>query len=502
MDPTEMSGKKIVLTSDGTMMSSYNGGVLLGFAAILPRSLIPERIFRWLFCPPVDAAPDGSALQAPCGMRKIEAALIEAGFDRNDVMVAHPDHLEKAVGPDTEIVGITHDDPLGKIAIREIEEMIGRGPPYNRSKFLELLNHPLIREHRPRVVVGGNGAWELEDEDVPVDHIFIGEGETDFPRLCESIISGEEAPRVVCGNVVRGEKIPVNRGATIGGIVEVGRGCFRGCKFCSPTMRSLRHRPVFRILEDVEVNLQSGVKDVLLHSEDFFMYGSKGMTPNRDKLLGLISRVKEKDPKTLDVSHLSLATVYHNQEILKEISEIVGVGFDQKYMSAWIGIETGSARVLEMHMPKKALPSSPDAWPEMVQSCYALFDDESWLPVASLVLGLPGESAEDVIETIELVESLGEYTGLMLPLFFTPMDMTGLEGEMGFGRRSALPEHWELVGICLEYNMSHLKRLHRLYSERMTTGPIEHMALYGMNLLADRVLKKYIKRMKEGEPPN
>ena len=140
-----MQGKKIVLTSDLTMMSSYHGGGLLGFAATLPKSIVPDFAFRRLFCPPVAAAPDGSALFAPCGMRKVEAALLEAGFDRSEVMVAHPDHLDKAIGSETEIVSITHDDPLGKIALREIEEMIGRGEPHNRSKFLALINHPLIK---------------------------------------------------------------------------------------------------------------------------------------------------------------------------------------------------------------------------------------------------------------------------------------------------------------------------------------------------------------------
>ena len=139
----------------------------------MPKSVMPDSVFRWLFCPPVAAAPDGSALLAPCGMRKVEAALLDAGFDRSEVTVAHPDHLDKAIGPETEIVGITHDDPLGKIAIREIEEMIGRGVPHNRSKFLALVNHPLIKKHKPKLVVGGNGAWELVGEEVPVDP-FMG----------------------------------------------------------------------------------------------------------------------------------------------------------------------------------------------------------------------------------------------------------------------------------------------------------------------------------------
>ena len=135
----QMPGKRIVLTSDATMMSSYHGGVMLGFAAIMPRATLPDWIFHKFFCPPVPAAKDGSAAIAPCGMRKVEAALLEAGFSREEVMVAHPYHLDKAIGPETKIVGITHDDPMGKIAVREIEDIIGRGPPFNRSKFLELV---------------------------------------------------------------------------------------------------------------------------------------------------------------------------------------------------------------------------------------------------------------------------------------------------------------------------------------------------------------------------
>jgi len=155
-----------------------------------------------------------------------------------------------------------------------------------------------------------------------------------------------------------------------------------------------------------------------------------------------------------------------------------------------------------MHMPRKALPSQIEQWPEMVRDCYSLFDEESWLPVASLVLGLPGETAQDVVQTMELVESLKDYTGLMLPLFFTTIADTKLGGVKGFGKENALPEHWQLVGLCLEYNLRHLKRLHRLYSERMTAGFVVHVALTGINLLADKVLNKYLKRMKRGEPPN
>lgn len=500
MPPSQ--GKKIVLTSDETMMSSYHGGVMLGFAAIMPKRALPDFVFHKFFCPPVPAAADGSAALAPCGMRKVEAALLEAGFSRDEVMVAHPLHLDRAIGPDTKVVGITHDDPMGKIAVREIEEIIGRGPPFNRSKFLELLTHPLIQKHKPAVVLGGNGAWEALGEKVGVDVIYLGEAESDFPDICRKIISGESVPPVIRGRAVPGEDIPACRGATIGGIVEIGRGCWRGCAFCSPANRVMRHRPVDDIIKDVQANLEAGQKDIILHSEDFFSYGYRSAGPDQRMILDLVRAVKRQRPKTIDVSHLSLASVYQNQNLLRQVSEIVGVGSDQNHMSAWIGIESGSCRILRMHMPNKARPAEIEDWPEIVRECYSLFAEESWLPVASLVLGLPGEKAEDVIKTTELVDSLMDYTGLMLPLFFTTIADTKLGGSKGFSRQDALPEHWQLVGLCLEYNLRHLKKLHRLYQERMTAGFGVHLALRGINLLADIMLSKYIKRMKRGEPPN
>ena len=500
MPPSQ--GKKIVLTSDETMMSSYHGGVMLGFAAIMPKRALPDFVFHKFFCPPVPAAADGSAALAPCGMRKVEAALLEAGFSRDEVMVAHPLHLDRAIGPDTKVVGITHDDPMGKIAVREIEEIIGRGPPFNRSKFLELLTHPLIQKHKPAVVLGGNGAWEALGEKVGVDVIYLGEAESDFPDICRKIISGESVPPVIRGRAVPGEDIPACRGATIGGIVEIGRGCWRGCAFCSPANRVMRHRPVDDIIRDVQANLEAGQKDIILHSEDFFSYGYRSAGPDQRMILDLVRAVKRQRPKTIDVSHLSLASVYQNQNLLRQVSEIVCVGSDQNHMSAWIGIESGSCRILRMHMPNKARPAEIEDWPEIVRECYSLFAEESWLPVASLVLGLPGEKAEDVIKTTELVDSLMDYTGLMLPLFFTTIADTKLGGSKGFSRQDALPEHWQLVGLCLEYNLRHLKKLHRFYQERMTAGFGVHLALRGINLLADIMLNKYIKRMKRGEPPN
>lgn len=54
----------------------------------------------------------GSINIAPCGTRKIEAALIDYGYSEDDIIIAYPEHLEKVIGPKTKVVGVTENDPL------------------------------------------------------------------------------------------------------------------------------------------------------------------------------------------------------------------------------------------------------------------------------------------------------------------------------------------------------------------------------------------------------
>jgi hypothetical protein len=109
----EDSGYKVVLTADRTLMSEYHGILFLGFGACVPRGVILDQLYFSLICPSVESNVDGSVKYAPNGTRKIEAALWNSGFKRADVIVTHPEHLEKVVGSNTKVVGITENDPFG-----------------------------------------------------------------------------------------------------------------------------------------------------------------------------------------------------------------------------------------------------------------------------------------------------------------------------------------------------------------------------------------------------
>jgi len=306
-------GYKIVLTADRTLMSEYHGGIFLGFSACVPKGIIPDWAYFSFFCPSVGVLENGAAKYAPYGTRKVEAALLEYGFKADEVVVAHPEHLHKVIGPNTRVVGVTENDPLGiGPATTTFTEVLG-GEAYMKIKFKELLNHPAIKKYKPKIIVGGPGSWQLEPEHVRkklgIDCVVIGEGERVVGQLFEKAVKGEQLPEVVHGEVVPVDEIPVIRNATIDGLVEIARGCGRGCRFCVPTLQQFRCRPIKDILKEVEVNLRAGRRP-LLHAEDVLRYKAKGFQINREAVAELFRTVKNyPGVESVGISHFALSSV-------------------------------------------------------------------------------------------------------------------------------------------------------------------------------------------------
>ncbi|MEM2031054.1 MAG: cobalamin-dependent protein, partial [Archaeoglobaceae archaeon] len=244
---------KIVLTAERCLMSNYNGALFLGFMGCAPKNLIPSPLFFRFVCPPVAMDKNGAVL-APNGTRKIEAALIENGFE---VIVVPPEKIEKFARK-AKAIGITTNDPLGLgPASSTFSGRYGlvKEESYNAFCFKRLVQK-VNEVSDAKIVVGGAGAWQLADEkimkELGIDVVVIGEGEKIAPEIFGKILNGEDVHGIFYGDVV--EQIPVNRRATVGGIVEIARGCGRGCKFCQPTLQRLRSRPLADIIEEVKVN--------------------------------------------------------------------------------------------------------------------------------------------------------------------------------------------------------------------------------------------------------
>jgi radical SAM superfamily enzyme YgiQ (UPF0313 family) len=403
-------------------MSEYAGGIFLGFSACIPKGLVPDRFYFSLFCPSVPVNKDGSAKFAPCGIRKTEAQLLSNGFDREDVIVAHPDYLDKVVGENTKVLGVNETDPLGMgPATSTFTQMFSLGEAYMATKFKELLNNSAVQKYKPKIIVGGPGAWQLEDDaarrSLGVDCVVIGEGEKVVSALFDKATKGVSIPEVSHGPVAEEQDIPIIQGATIDGIIEIARGCGRGCAFCVPTLQRYRCLSIGHILKEVEVNLQAGRRP-LLHAEDVLRYKAKGFEINEPAVKELFSTVYHyPGVKAVGISHFALSSVASAPNLIKDLSEILDIKKDGEFFGGQCGIETGSPQLIRELMAGKAKPFEPEQWPQVVVDAFRILSENNWVPCATLIIGLPGETEADIELTIDLVNRLHEYKSLFVPLF-------------------------------------------------------------------------------------
>ena len=491
---------KIVLTADKTLMSEYNRHVFLGFSACAPK-YIPGWIYTKIFLPPAKQ-DNGNIRYAHCAQRKIEASLINNGFKESDVAVAHPDKLKKVINKDTKVLCITTHDPLGLGPASTTFSDLGGKETYTSVYFRELVNNPLIRKYDLTVLVGGSGAWQLTDERIMtklgIDCVVVGEGEITAVDLINKVLNKQEIPPIVQGEVVSLDQIPLIRKPTLNGIVEICRGCGRGCRFCNPTMLNFRCQPLDYILKEIQVNVNAD-RGVLFHAEDVLRYQANGFEPNESATLNLFNETK-KLTDDIAISHFAHASVASKPELVENISEIMDVGSKScPFISGQVGIETGSIRIVEKYMKGKAKPFKPNEWPEMIFQSHKILNDSKWVPVETLIVGLPGEKPQDVRKTIDMLHDLSKYKSLIVPLYFVPIG--NLKGSGFFKTKDNTPEHWELLATSIYHNF---KWIYNLADENLKAINMSRLKIYAIKKVIkhmERKMEPYLKLMNDGINP-
>ena len=451
----------VVLTADRTLMSDYHHNEFIGFGTCAPPNVIPDWLYSFLFFPPIKTVK-GIPVAAPYGLRKIEAQLVAEGFD---VLTVDPDHLGKYLD-EAKVLGIHVMDPFGLGPASSTFAAILKKEPFLAQHFRRLLEKPEIKKAKRRglkIIVGGSGVWQFRYrekfvEEHGIDCIIDGEAEKVIGKLVRAALNGEELPKyyeVSVEETPRLEEIPNIINPSINGLVEIGRGCCRGCKFCSVTLRPLRWYPVEKILTEIDVNMRNGYTySACLHAEDVMLYGSKNTTPDDEKLVKLHEAAVKKC-SGLGWSHCSLATVALKPKLFEKVAEIIRQ--KQPWWGAEVGIETGSPELAKKIMPAKAHPFKPEDWPEVVRTGMGLMHDNNLVPACTLIVGVPDETEEDLIKTIELVEDLKHVRSLIVPLFFVPMGK--LKNEQWFKETQMTKLHQELLVKCLKHDFRWIDNL-------------------------------------------
>jgi radical SAM superfamily enzyme YgiQ (UPF0313 family) len=460
------SGVKVVLTASATEMSDFHNSPFIAFSGGFAKGPFPLWLVRKYLYPAAEKTKNGRAKYAPYGLRKVEAVLLENGFSESEVAVVHPQNLNRFVGPHTKVIGISSMDPTGMGYVsKTYSSIVGGGEPMNTIEFRQLVKHPSIKQYKPKLIVGGFGSWQLERKKVAenygIDCVVIGEGEKNVAELFKKAVNGEQLPRVIrIKNNPQEAQVPIIKHAAVHGCVEISRGCGRNCQFCTPTMQKKRDMPLERIMKEVEITTRDRSDHITLVTEDLFLYDAKkDFRPNKESVVKLVKTVAaHPGVKAIQPSHMSLAPVLCDPAMIKELSEILldrpWYTHDGKHIvTSETGVETGSVRLMRKYMAGKMLPFKPENWKEIVSEAFGILNDNDWYPLATLIVGLPDENENDVIETLELMDDLRDYQAFYVPLLFVPLENCLLMNKSGAELDSLTKARWEFIIRCWEYNI-------------------------------------------------
>ncbi|MEM3952576.1 MAG: radical SAM protein, partial [Nitrososphaerota archaeon] len=90
---------------------------------------------------------------------------------------------------------------------------------------------------------------------------------------------------------------------------------------------------------------------------------------------------------------------------------------------------------------------------------------------ATLILGLPEESEEDLVMTAELLDKLRPYRSLIVPMFFVPMGL--LKDKDWFTSVKVKDEHIEVMRKCLWHSVYWAEDIiNRFYLKKSSTAPL------------------------------
>ncbi len=463
-------GFPIVLTSPPNEISDYNLDPFVAFLSSFPNNFFLKNLVKRRFLVPKNKE-DGSAKFVPYGLRKIESLLLNE-FGEKYVVVCHPDHIENFVGSNTKVVGISTMDPMGlAYATTTYSSILAfGGESINSVEFRHLIAHPSIQKYKPKIIVGGGGAWQIDEanklDEYRIDSLVLGEAENSVVDIFISAMNGGELPRIIRPKRPDlGSIPPINHAATYG-VVEISRGCGRGCQFCSPTMRHKSSFPIDHIMKEVAVNIKNGSKMIFLATEDIFLYKSQGkFIPNKKEVVDLVKTISAyPGVEYIQPAHASLAPVLYDPQMVEELSHILlektrwtpeyKSMYREKFISVEIGIETGSVRLMKKYMKGKALPYNINNWPEIVTQAVGIMNDNNWYPLATIMTGLPDETEEDTIATLELVDELSNFKMFITPILFVPLKDCLLSEARRIKLDHLTDLQWDFIGSCFKYNFN------------------------------------------------
>jgi radical SAM superfamily enzyme YgiQ (UPF0313 family) len=496
---------KILLTADRSLIGNYREEGLDYLTTASPSS-IPHWFFKFLFFPAekpqyTTGYVQGIPVEAPYGLRKIEAKLLQEDLE---AITVDSEYLEHFIA-EADVLGIYVMDPFGLGPLPATCSKILRTKELSLNRYFRaILENPEIKKAKKRgltIFVGGPGAWQFRykkvQDEYGVDCVIEGEAEKIIGDFVRKALRGENLPRfyeVCLDEIPTVDEIPEIRSPSSNGLIEIGRGCPRGCQFCTVTLKPLRWYPLEKIERELKVNSDAGLRTGILHAEDVLLYGSNTLIPNREKVLRLHKLAKKYVP-TIGWTNISISSVAQNSKLIENLSDLL-LDDDQKWWGTDVGLETGSPRIAKSLMSNMIKPFKPENWHEVVQRAAKIMADNKLFPTYTLIINLPEETEEDIISTIELVDSLRDFPSLILPYIFIPLREMTLKDHSRLS--DVKPLQQELLIECYKHDLKWSKNLLDLYFADKMIGWF-FKDIFKLHIPSDQIvsLERPVKELKE-----
>ncbi|HXL82195.1 MAG TPA: radical SAM protein [Pyrinomonadaceae bacterium] len=500
-----MSSPLIVLTASSTEASEWHHSIWQQMMSATVPYKFSNRIFNKVFFEN-ESWPDGRAKYVPNGLRMVETLLLRE-YAEDDVVTCYTDNLEQFVGSETKVLAIHAHNPLGiSYATDVYAKIFGENlMPLNAHEFIRIVTHPVIKKYRPKIVVGGPGAWQLEKanrlDEFKIDYLIDGEIERAFSDLFKRIMAGDPSlPRII--KVPKDmqatvEEIPVVRHRSTFGVVEITRGCGRGCQFCGPATKVGRSFPLEHIVESAKVNAREGATEIMIASEDMFLYEQlpnfETNAPALEKLFQSLIAVP--GIETIQTSHITMAPVVKDPSIIERLTPYVvpyshvqhrdSTDPDQRAADPIIGLETGSARLFNTYMKGKAYPYKGHQWRDVVLKGMEILNRHNWFPFCTFIIGLPGETDTDVKESLNLLYDLRDAKGTFVPTFFVPLEDTRMQKKDSAKMIDMTELQWEFFFTCWKYNVEFWKGNRKSLNAKFSLGAPIYYGKLGKRLFGN-----------------
>ena len=207
------------------------------------------------------------------------------------------------------------------------------------------------------------------------------------------------------------------------GPIEITRGCPYGCNFCqTPRLfgTKLRHRSIEAICKYVSIMKDRNLTDIRVITPNSFSYGSiDGKTINISKVEELLSSIRQVIGNNGRIFFGSFPSEVRPEHVTeKSINLILDYANNDNLV---IGGQSGSQRVLDLCHRGHSVAD--------IYKSVELTLNAGLKANVDFIFGLPGETADDVYQTMIVMNDLVEMGAMIHTHTFMPLPQTPFENS-------------------------------------------------------------------------